>query len=420
MNIWIFNHYAVAPGSSGGTRHYDLCKNIVDAGNHEATIFASSFNHQSLKEAEQYSSSTQVVERIYNGVRFKWIKTTPYNSNGISRVLNMLTYSIRSYRHGKKMKEKPDIIIGSLVHPFAAFVGYLLARKKGCTFYFEERDLWPQTLIDLGKVTKRHPAIFIMSMLELFLYKKSKRIIVLFDKAKNYVTSRGISENKVVYLPNGVDPARYESSISELPEEVEATLSLLKDRFIAIYLGSHGMANNLDAMLDAAKKLGEKSNVHFLFVGDGPEKLRLLDRKQAESIDNATFLSPIPKEFVPALLSRVHAGVLPLKDSPVFKWGISPNKLYDYMAASLPVALLCNLEDTPVDQSGGGIVIKSDFADGLAEALNNLSESPENAALMGKKAKDYVLNHHSWANLSKKLLNVIENDCIQREERENH
>jgi len=307
-----------------------------------------------------------------------------------------------------------------LVHPFAAFVGYLLARKKGCTFYFEERDLWPQTLIDLGKVTKRHPAIFIMSMLELFLYKKSKRIIVLFDKAKNYVTSRGISENKVVYLPNGVDPARYESSISELPEEVEATLSLLKDRFIAIYLGSHGMANNLDAMLDAAKKLGEKSNVHFLFVGDGPEKLRLLDRKQAESIDNATFLSPIPKEFVPALLSRVHAGVLPLKDSPVFKWGISPNKLYDYMAASLPVALLCNLEDTPVDQSGGGIVIKSDFADGLAEALNNLSESPENAALMGKKAKDYVLNHHSWANLSKKLLNVIENDCIQREERENH
>jgi glycosyltransferase involved in cell wall biosynthesis len=413
MNIWIFNHYATAPGNPGGTRHYDLSRYLA-ANGHSVTIFASSFNHQSLSETVQFEENSNIESASYANVKFIWVKSRSYKKNGIDRILNMLSYSWRSYVHGKRLIDKPDVIIGSLVHPMAALVGYMLARKKGCLFYFEERDLWPQTLIDLGKISKYNPFILLLSWLEKFLYKKSKRIIVLFDKAVNYVTSRGVDAQKVLYLPNGVDLSRYQEH-SELPESLIESLVPLSGKFIAIYLGTHGKANNLDSILDAAKKLVNEENIHFLCVGDGPEKNRLMQRTRDENIRNITFLNAIPKEWVPALLKRAHVGLLPLVDSPVFKWGISPNKLFDYMATGLPVILLCNLDGTPVENSGGGIVVKDNFSDKLAEGIVRLYNNPEQTRNMGLRARKYVQEYHSWENLSKQLILTIEQDLGNKE-----
>src|SRR5690625_5285478 len=131
----------------------------------------------------------------------------------------MLNYTFKAYLSGKRNKGNPDVVIGSLAHPLAALIGYFIAKKKKALFYFEERDLWPQSLIDLGKMSKKNPAIIMLGQLEKYLYKKSTRIILLFDKAINYVESKGINRDKVVYLPNGVDFTRFEEDIS-LPENV--------------------------------------------------------------------------------------------------------------------------------------------------------------------------------------------------------
>jgi glycosyltransferase involved in cell wall biosynthesis len=407
VNIWIFNHYALGPGSSGGTRHYDLAKQLIAKG-HSVTIFASSFNYQTLKEEHLENSSNLYIKKKYDGIQFIWIKTTPYERNDVHRVFNMLSYSKRAYNIAKEMDQKPDIVIGSLVHPLAAYVGYRIAKKKRSIFYFEERDLWPQTLIDLGKITKRNPVIGILASLEKFLYRKSKRIIVLFDKAVGYVTNQGIDQQKVLYLPNGIDFKRMENK-KELPGEIKNILAKNQDRILAVYAGSHGNANNLDAILDAANLLKKsKVPVQFLFVGNGPEKKRLIDRKQAESIENVDFINPLPKEYIPSLLTQCDIGLLPLKDSPVFKWGISPNKLYDYMAASLPVAVLCNLEGTPVEKAGGGFVIKNNFSANLAKVLG--STSKDELRLLGKNARIYVEKEHNWNILSEELEKVMLRD----------
>lgn len=404
MNIWIFNHYAIGPGSSGGTRHYDLAKELVEKGHH-VTIFASSFNHQALKEEHIEGSKQIYIKKSYNGVDFIWIKTPPYQKNDKNRVFNMLSYSKKAYSVAKGITQNPDIVIGSLVHPLAAFIGYLVSRKKKATFYFEERDLWPQTLIDLGKISEKHPAIYGMAAIEKFLYRKSKRTIVLFDKAVDYVVGKGIKKEKVLYIPNGVDLNRMTSSY-HLPEELCNVINEHKNETIAVYTGTHGVANNLDAVLNAAKIVKERQgNVHFLLVGNGPEKPRLLKRKQEEGLHNVSFFDPIPKELIPSLLNQCDLGLLPLQDSPVFKWGISPNKLFDYMGSSLPVALLCNLEGTPIEKANGGFVIKDNFSSNLAEVVLNTSK--ERLSKLGENARYYVEVEHSWKKLSRKLERVM-------------
>lgn len=409
MNIWIFNHYAVGPDSSGGTRHYDLAKQLVKKG-HSVTIFASSYNHQLLKEEQFTDGRASFKECDYNQVKFVWIKTIPYNKNDLKRVLNMVSYSIRSLLFAFKKKEKPDIVIGSLVHPLAAFVGYLVARKCKSLFYFEERDLWPQTLIDLGKMPEKHPLINILGKIELFLFRKADRIIVLFDKAIGYVTSKGIEQEKVIYLPNGFDLDRTNSK-KRLPPSLEDLFCQLSGQLIAIYTGAHGLANNLDAVLNTALELQKKNvAVHFVLIGDGPEKQRLKERSLNEAINNVTFIDPVKKELIPFILERSDIGLLPLKNSPVFKWGISPNKMFDYMGASLPVILLCDIDDSPVELANGGRVIKSDYEESMVKFFSHVNR--KELELLGRNAREYVEIHHSWDKLSTKLIKIMEEDIL--------
>jgi len=407
MNIWIFNHYAISPGSSGITRDYDLAKRLLNKG-HQVTIFASSFDHRSRKEKHFDNPKGLFKEEYHNGIRYVWVRTTPYHSNSIKRVFNILSYTIRGYIASKKVSGSPDVVMGTLVHPLAAFLGYLVSKHKKSLFYFEERDLWPETLVHLGKFSKRNPVVYLLSKLELFLYKKSKRIIVLFDKAPKYVEQRGISIDKVLYIPNGVDLETYQRR-EELSAEVTTVLDKLQGKFLAIYTGAHGLANRLDLILDAAKDVQEKNeDIHFLFVGDGVEKNALQERKNHEDIDNVTFMDPIPKEQIPSLLSRANVGLIAMWDAELYKWGMSLNKAYDYMAAKIPTIIQCNIDDTIIEKSGGGLKVPD--ANGVAEALEYLYKHPKEAEVMGIKARDYVEKYHSWEQMSETLIRAIEED----------
>ncbi|UBH23103.1 glycosyltransferase family 4 protein [Macrococcus armenti] len=399
MEIWIFNHYAIGPNSGGGTRHYDLSKYLVKKG-HKVKIFASSFDHQTRKEKHLFNKELYKSE-IHDGVEFIWIKTHPYKGNDYNRVLNMLSYFKNAKKVSKLVNGNPDLVIGSLVHPLAAYLGYIVSKKKKSLFYFEERDLWPQSLIDLGKVTEKNPVIFLLYKLEKYLYKKADRIIVLFENAKNYVVSKGINEEKVLYIPNGIDMNRLETSNSSLPYELENYFNENNGNNIIVYTGTHGLANNLDVVLDAAKEI--KTNTQFLFIGDGPNKEKLIQRKLNEKIENVYFADPVNKDLIPTILQKSSVGLLPLKHSPVFKWGISPNKLFDYMSNKLPVILLCDIEDSPLQQADGGFVFKKDFKNELVDLLNNINKYDLES--LGDNGYNFVKENHNWEKNSQIIIN---------------
>ncbi|TYO96442.1 glycosyltransferase family 4 protein [Desulfallas thermosapovorans] len=408
--LWILNHYAVGPNESGGTRHLDLAGELVQLG-WEVAIFAASFNHQTHSEAHLAPGET-IKEEYHNGVRFVWLKTAAYQDNGRDRVLNMLEYTRRVMQVAWN-REKPDMIIGSSVHLLAVLAAYWLARHHRCPFFFEVRDLWPQVLIDIGKISERHPVIRLLRKLEVFLYRKADGIIILLPGAGEYITRFGIPGEKIFYLPNGVNLSRYNTDTPPLGDELEKILAGLSGKFIAVYTGTHGIANGLDTILDAAgvlKRQGD-TRVHFLLVGNGPEKPRLQDRAAREHLDNVTFVDPVAKEYVPSLLKRVNTGLHSFQDSPVFQWGVSPNKIFDYMAAGLPVIFLCDRAGgNPVDLSGGGVVLPGGNVEALVQALLEMVQHPDRAAQMGKKARQYVEAEHASTVLGRRLAAFLQRE----------
>lgn len=400
--LWILNHYAAGPNAATGTRHYDIGRELVRLG-WDVTIFASSFDHWVHREMHLQPGET-VKEETCGGVKFVWLRTPAYRGNGWRRVMNMLAYVIRVLPEGWR-RERPDVVIGSSVHPFAAWAGYLLARHHKARFFFEVRDLWPQTLIDLGDLAPGHPAVRLLAWLERFLYARAEKILVLLPKADEYITGLGFPREKIVYLPNGVDLRRYEKPLPELPSEVGAVIDSLKEKLVVVYVGAHGMANHLDILLKAAKLLQERRNdtVHFLLVGDGPEKPRLNAIAESEGLVNVTFLPPIQKTYIPSLLDRCSVGALCLMPSPVFRYGVSSNKMFDYMAAGLPIAATGIEHANPVVESGCGVVLDGDDAVGLADVLEEWAKNPQKARELGQRGMDFVRERHSMQGLATSL-----------------
>ena len=203
MTIWILNHHALTPQMGGGTRHYDFAKELIARG-HQVSIISSSFHYSKYQEMKDYGSKNYIREDIH-GVDWLWVKTPPYYGNGISRVKNMLSFTKSVLNITPTLDlPRPDVIIGSSVHLFAVWAAYRLSKRFKTPFVMEVRDLWPQTLIDMG-ISKWHPFILLLSWLEKFLYKKADKIITLLPKANLYIEKLGIEKEKIVWISNGAN-----------------------------------------------------------------------------------------------------------------------------------------------------------------------------------------------------------------------
>jgi len=252
----------------------------------------------------------------------------------------------------------------------------------------EVRDLWPETLIDMG-VPRWHPFIVLLGLLERFLYKRADKIIVLPPKAHEYIESLGISSHKIRWVPNGVD-------LSKFNINGEDDLNKNNNEFVVMYVGALGTANNLDVAIDSANILKNKySNIKFVFVGDGLEKSKLVQKAKLLKLDNVEFRNPVEKKEIPRLLRKADALFFNLPNLPVFKYGISSNKLFDYLASGKPIIFSCSSINNPVDEADAGITISPDNPQVLAEAVIKLHNIPAyKRQEMGKRGKDYVKKYH--------------------------
>ncbi|MCS6955970.1 MAG: glycosyltransferase family 4 protein [Candidatus Calescibacterium sp.] len=289
MEIWIFNHYATTPNYPGGTRHFDFAKQLIKKG-HKVTIFSSSFHYLLLQETKKYDDTFYKIDD-YNGVRFVWIKTNSYVKSDWKRVMNMLVYSYRAYWVGKLLgkEKKPDVIIGSSVHLFAPFVAYLLSKYFRVPFIFELRDLWPQALIDLG-ISRYHPFIIILSILEKFLYQKANKIISLLPNVSEYLKKYKV-EGKVVWIPNGIDLERIRMDESQKNNHYNVNDDTIK----VAYAGSMGKVNDISIIVDLAHEINKKfNNVKLVILGGGYEANSI--KEKIKNLNNViVFDKPVSK-----------------------------------------------------------------------------------------------------------------------------
>ena len=405
--LWILNHYAISPDMSGGTRHFDLARELVKKG-HDVTIFASGFDH-STRQYLKIKPGEKIRVEEYDGVRFVWINTLPYYGNNWRRVLNMLSYGWRVLRCSRGLS-KPDAVIGSSMHPFAALAGWWLARRYKAKFIFEVRDLWPQTAVDMGAMKKNSLPAKLLYAWEKFMYNKAEKIIVLLPYAKDYVASRGISPEKVFWLPNGVNLERFDHPVPlEEGSEVAEVFEQYRDKFKVVYTGAHGVPNGLDVIVEAARLIQEKSeNIHFILIGEGTEKSRLKEKAQSLGLVNITFYEPIPKQAVPSALLAADCLVYSIPAFNIYRYGVSLNKSFDYLASAKPVVMAGNSQNNIVEEANAGIAVEPENPEALAEAIVKIYELPEEKRIeLGKNGRRYVEQFYDIKNLATNLESLL-------------
>ncbi len=394
MNIWILNHHAVTPQMSGGTRHYDFAKELIKRG-HQVTIAASSFHYSKLEEMKDYKLNDYLIEEI-DSVKFIWFKTPPYFSNGVKRVVNMLVYTKKALQVLPKLNlQKPDIIIGSSVHLFAVYAAYKLSKRYEVPFIMEVRDLWPQTLIDMG-MSKYHPFIMVLGQLEKYLYKRADKIITLLPDAYEYI-EKFVNRDKIVWISNGVDI-----------ENIQYSKAIDNKKFTILYAGAIGEANNLIDLVLVAEQLKYEDKIVFKIVGNGPQKAYILDEIKRLKITNISIEDPVSKHEISKLLESADVLFFNLKDSPVFRYGISSNKLFDYMAAGRAIIFASNASNNPVKEADGGFTITPGSIVELKDVIMKLFNLKLSEKInLGNNNRLYVEQNYAIDLLVKKLENVI-------------
>lgn len=401
MRIWIVNHYADPPDGMA-TRSIDLARRFVEEG-HPTTIFSSNFNHYRFAPIERLGLfrfwRTVDVDRV----RIVWIKTSPYRLNDWRRVVNMASFSVLVLLAGLTQRPRPDVVIGVSVHPVAALAAYYLARLKRARFFFEVTDMWPQTLIDLGRLKPNSLRARWLRSLEHFLFRKAERIVMLLPHTGPYMESIGIPLDKVVWIPNGVELSRYKDL---LPYEGAA-----RPPFRIVFMGGFVESNAIDNILEAARVLHERGrrDIEFMLVGRGTDREQVIRKAKELGLDNVRFPDPVPKSKIGTIMSEADAFIYALHDLPLYRYGVSLNKLTDYLAGGRPIIFSGRSAYDPVAEIGAGYSLPPDDAVAVADAIEKLfSLTPRERIEMGKKGREYVTEFHNIPKLAARLLAALE------------
>jgi glycosyltransferase involved in cell wall biosynthesis len=408
-SVWILNHYANTPEFPGPTRHVDLAKRLVKRG-FQVTLVASSF--RAIPGDPPRTGRERLVALDYEGVRCVWLRSmAKTRGNDASRVANMAEFAFRLWREGRTrfrgQAPRPDVIIGSTPHLFTPLAGWLLARRFRARFVVEVRDLWPETFVALGFLGAGHPIVRGLRVLERFLYRRADRIVSLLPEAWRYIAAQArVPREKVVWIPNGAASA-------DSPEPVEASAAR---PFTIMYMGSQGRSNVLDDLLVASRMLQDRgAAVRVLLVGDGKERHLLEQRARALSLESLTFVDAVPKKELARLLPEADAFVALLENTPLYQYGISLNKLFDYMAAGKPVILAGDVAHNYVDLAQCGMTVPPRNPEALAQAMIELAATPvAERRAMGARGRDYVRAHHDWDLLADRFAGVLDEVVASR------
>ena len=411
MNILYIDHYAGSLSMGMEFRPYYFAREWQKLG-HRVRIIGASFSH--LRKQNPEVSRNFEIQTI-DGVEYQWIKTRTYDGNGAARAITLFEFCSKLYMKAPQIAKEfaPDVVISSSTYPLDTYPARRIRKlvKRSCKYIHEAHDLWPLTLIELAGWSEKHPFIRILARGERSALSKSDAIVAVTAGEAEYMIHHGMqSREKFTHIPNGIALEDWENK-EALPEEHAACLNRLEQekKFVIGYLGGHALSNALDHYLDAAKLLVDDKRFAFLCVGKGAEKARLQARAQAENISNLTFLPAIGKKQVPTFLEACDALYIGAEPCSLYRFGVSMNKVYDYMMAGKPIIYGVEAKNNDVEEAGCGLVIRPGNAEEIADAARKLAEmATGERARMGECGKVWAIRNCDYTKLARIFLEIME------------
>jgi colanic acid biosynthesis glycosyl transferase WcaI len=406
MRILYLSQYFPPEAGATQSRAYEMAYQWVQM-KHEVTMISEIPNHPSGIVSEEYKG--KLLERAnLDGIDvFRvWVKTSPIK-NFRNRLLFYLSYMLNSIIIGLFLvRGRYDLLYATSPPLFVGGSALVLSYLKHTPMVFEVRDLWPESAVALGELSNKH-SISLATKLEEMCYQKAIQIVVVTQGVYNKLIQRGIPQEKLFLIPNGANTDLYVFSLADR-EKIRKELEL-SGKFVIIYAGIHGLAQNLETILQTARLLKDYPKIHFLLIGDGPKKSELITLASSYILPNLTFLSEKPRELIPMYLSAADIAIVPLRNAEVFDT-VVPSKIYDAWACKRPVILTIEGEARQLVESiNGGVYVPAEESTKMAEMILKLVNSQDELDRMGKNGYDYTVKNNSRKTLAEKLIKYLEN-----------
>jgi glycosyltransferase involved in cell wall biosynthesis len=401
MHILFLTHYFPPEVNAPASRTFENAKRWVRAG-HKVTVITCVPNHPKGIVYAGYTNRLYQWEEL-DGIRVLRVGTYLSPNEGfIKRTANYVSYMISAILLSPLVKGV-DVVVSTSPQFFCGMAGYFVSRLKRRKWVLEIRDLWPESIVTVGAIKQRQ-VIGFLEGLERFLYLHADHVISLTSAFKNHIMRKGVPEKRISIITNGADLEMYKP----LPRHNEVSKEYgLDDKFVASYIGTHGMAHALGTALKAGKVLENEERILFLLVGDGAEREALLQEKERMGLNNVLMLPQQSKEKMPGFLAASDVSMILLKKNDLFKTVI-PSKMFEAMAMERPLIIGVDGESRQIVEDGQcGVYIEPENHEELANAVLKLSHDRELLKTMGENGKRYVESNYSREVLAEKYLNTL-------------
>lgn len=403
MRILFISHYFYPEGNAPATRVHQMTRRWAADG-HEVTVITAAPNVPSGVVYEGYRNRWKMEEEI-DGVRVSRVRTyLAANAGTFRRILSFLSFMITAFLRGLRTP-RPDLVIATSPQFFCGWAGFLVAKCRRLPFVLEVRDLWPESIVAVGAM-RASPLIRFLEWLERRLYKGAAIVVTVGEGYAKKLLERGVHEESLYVVPNGVDLATFEPGIDGSRIRSEFALG---ERFVCAFVGTIGMASGLDVVVRAARSLerARRDDVRFLLVGDGAERRRLMQCAEEEGLSSIVFTGRLPKERMPEVIAAADACLVHLRRSELFET-VMPSKIFEAAASKRPIVLgVVGHAASWMRSAKAGICIAPEDDTALLAAVDRLATEPDLAASLGENGRRFVAQHHDYELLAAQYLGVL-------------
>lgn len=328
------------------------------------------------------------------------------NAGFLWRVLSYLSFMVSAILIGTWRVGRADVVIATSPQLFTGIAGWWISKIKRAPFIFEVRDLWPESIVTVGAMRESF-AIRVLKGLAAWLYRVADRIVTVGDGyARRIIRDYAITPEKLSTVTNGVDLTRF-----QFDETMRANPRMehgWQEKFVVLYLGTHGMAHGLDTVLTAAQSTAPHANIHYVFIGDGAEKANLEQKTRTLQLTNVTFLPACDKEKVVGYYAAADVCLVPLRKVDLFT-DVLPSKMFEIMAMRRPIVLSVDGDARRVlEAARAGVFVEPENSVRLADSLVELSRDPLRCARFGENGRDHVEQFYSRKVLANKYLTLLQ------------